>query len=128
LYDALRDTGGDILVATNAAARKAAALFLEAERCDIHPAAAIATASLAKAAADGRVPKEAIVMLNITGGGEALYKQTLAGRNAGGGFSYAENGGKEKHLWYLQPSHVFAVDAATEDIVERIENLFPLNN
>jgi cysteate synthase len=124
LYDALKDTGGDIVVVTNAAGRKAAALFAETEGVDIHPAAAIATASLAKAVADGRIPKDAIVMLNVTGGGEALYKQTLAGRNAAAGFDYAENGGKDKHLWYLQPSHVFAVDAATEDIVERIEALY----
>jgi cysteate synthase len=111
LYDALKATDGDILVATNAQGRKAAALFLETEGVDIHPAAAIATASLIKATADGRVPKSAIVMLNITGGGEQLYKTTL--KAAG------------KELWHLQPSHIFPVDAATEDIVEKIENLFP---
>ncbi len=107
LYDALKDTDGDVLVVTNAQARKAAALFLETEGIDIHPAAAVATASLVKAAADGKIEKDKIVMLNITGGGEQLFKT-----------------GKE--LWYLKPSHVFATDAAPEEVVEKVEGLFPL--
>ncbi len=114
LHDALKDTGGEIVVATNAQARKAAALFLETEGCDIHPAAAIAAASLVKAVADGKVERDKIVMLNITGGGEALYKSTLAAAG--------------KELWHLKPSHVFLVDAAPEDIVEKVENLFAVNN
>ena len=112
LYDALKATNGDIVVATNAQGRKAAALFAETEGVDIHPAAAIATASLIKAVADGRVPKDAVVMLNITGGGEQLYKTTLAAA------------GKEP--WMLKPSHVFAVDAETDAIVEKVEALFPV--
>ncbi len=111
LYDALKDTDGDIVVATNAQARKAASLFLEAEGCDIHPAAAVATASLIKAVADGRVERDKIVMLNITGGGEQLFKTGLAAAG--------------KELWYLRPSHVFAVDATPEEVIERVEGLFP---
>ncbi len=110
LYDALKDTGGEVLVATNAQARKAAALFLETEGCDIHPAAAVATASLVKAVAEGKVEKSATVMLNITGGGEQLYKTTLAATG--------------KELWHLKPSHVFPIDVLSEDIIEKIENLF----
>jgi cysteate synthase len=112
--DALKDTDGDIVVATNAQARRAAALFLETEGVDIHPAAAVATASLAKAVADGRVERDKIVMLNITGGGEALYKSTLAAAG--------------KELWHLKPSHVFAVDATPEEVVETVEGLFPQDN
>lgn len=105
LYDALKDTGGDVMAVTNAQARKAAALFLETEAIDIHPAAAVATASLVKCLADGKIEKDKIVMLNITGGGEDLFKT-----------------GKE--LWYLNPSHVFATDAEAEEVVEKVEALF----
>lgn len=62
LYDALKATGGDIMVATNAQARKARALFEETEGIDIYSAAGIATASLVKSVADGRIDPEKIVM------------------------------------------------------------------
>jgi len=110
LYDALKAAGGDVVVVTNAAARKAAALFAETEGVDIHPAAAVATASLARAVADGKVGREETVMLNITGGGEQLCKMTL--RAAG------------KELWHLAPSHTFAIDAEAEDVARRVEELF----
>ncbi len=105
LYDALKATDGDVMVATNAQARRAAKLFEELEGVDIHPAAAVATASLIKAVADGRVEKSATVMLNITGGGEQLFK-------------------KEREMWYLKPSHVFPLDPDTEDVVAKVEALF----
>lgn len=105
LYDALKATGGDVLVATNAQARKAAKLFRELEGVDIHPAPSVAVASLIKAVADGKVEKNATVMLNITGGGEQLFKQ-----------------GKE--LWHLLPSLVFPLDAAVEEVVAKVEELF----
>ena len=105
LYDALKATGGDVFVATNAQARKAAKLFQELEGADIHPAASVATASLIKAVADGKVDKNATVMLNITGGGEQLFKQ-----------------GKE--LWYLKPSLVFPLDPSVDEVVAKVEDLF----
>ncbi|MDR0907112.1 MAG: cysteate synthase [Rikenellaceae bacterium] len=105
LYDALKDTDGDVLVVTNTQLRKAAALFLETEDVDIHPAAAVATASLIKAVGEGRVERDKIVMLNITGGGEQLFKA-----------------GKELH--YLQPSHVFSTEATPEEVLEKVETLF----
>ena len=105
LYDALKATGGDILVATNPQGRKARQLFKELEGVDIHPAAGIATASLMKAVADGKVEKDATVMLNITGGGEELFKQ-------------------DKELWYLKPSHVFSLKPELEDVVAKVEALF----
>ena len=105
LYDALKATGGDVFVATNAQARKAAKLFRELEGVDIHPAPSVATASLIKAVADGKIEKDATVMLNITGGGEELFKE-----------------GKE--LWYLRPSLVFPLDPAVDDVVAKVEALF----
>lgn len=105
LYDALKATGGDVLVTTNAQARKAAKLFQETEGADIHPAAAVATASLIKAVADGRIDKSATVMLNITGGGEQLFRE-----------------GKE--LWHLQPSLVFPLDPDAEEVITKTEALF----
>jgi cysteate synthase len=111
LYDALKDTDGEVVVTTNAAARRAAALFEQTEGIDIHPAAAVATASLIKAATDGRIEPGKTVMLNVTGGGEALYKKTLAAAR--------------RQLWHLAPSHIFSVEATPEEVVERIEQLFP---
>lgn len=105
LYDALKATGGDVSVATNAQARRARKLFKETEGVDIYSAAGVALASLQKAVADGRVERAATVMLNITGGGEELFQQ-----------------GKE--LWYLKPSIVFGLDAQADEVVERCEALF----
>ncbi|WP_297930997.1 cysteate synthase [uncultured Alistipes sp.] len=105
LYDALKATGGDVSVATNAQARRARKLFRETEGVDIYSAAGVALASLLKAVADGRVERDATVMLNITGGGEELFQQ-----------------GKE--LWYLKPSIVFGLDAQADEVVERCEALF----
>ncbi len=105
LYDALKATGGDVFVATNAQARKAGKLFQELEGVDIYSAAGVATASLIKAVADGKVEKDATVMLNITGGGEQLFKQ-----------------GKE--LWYLQPDLVFPLDPDVDEVVAKVEALF----
>ncbi len=106
LYDALKDTGGDVMVATNAQARRAAAQFIDTEGVDIHPAAAVATASLVRAVAEGRVGKDDLVMLNVTGGGERLLKSSLA-----------------KELFYLQPEHIFSTEATAEEVVEAVEKL-----
>ena len=105
LYDALKATGGDVFVATNAQARKAGKLFRELEGADIYSAAAVATASLIKAVADGKVEKDATVMLNITGGGEELFKQ-------------------DKELWYLKPSLVFPLDPSVDEVVAKVEEFF----
>ena len=105
LYDALKATGGDVLVATNAQARKAKQLFHELEGIDIYSAAGVATASLVKAVADGRIDPEATVMLNITGAGEELFK-------------------RDKELWYLKPSHVFSLTPDADDVVAKVEALF----
>lgn len=105
LYDALKATNGEILVATNPQARKAAKLFKEIEGIDIHPAAAVNTAALIKAVQDGKIEKDAVVMLNITGAGEELFKQ-------------------EHELCYLEPSIIFPLNAEPEDVITKVEALF----
>ena len=105
LYDALKDTSGEVLVATNEEGRKAAALFEELEGCDIHPAAAIATATLIKEVEKGTVPQDDIVMLNITGGGEELFK-------------------REKEVEYLKPDYIFDIEPDIEDVKKVLKDLF----
>ena len=105
LYDALKATDGEILVATNAQARKAAKLFEELEGVDIHPAAAVATATLIKAAQDGKIDPEAIVMLNITGAGEERFKS-------------------EHEIYTLEPSKVFPLNVEADEVIATVESLF----
>lgn len=105
LFDAMKDAGGDVLVATNDEAVEAGKLFLETEGNDIHPAAAVAVATLIKEAKAGNLDKDACVMLNITGGGEERIK-------------------REKEVIYLKPSHVFDIDADMETVKEVLDKLF----
>ena len=106
LYDALKDTDGDVMTVTNAAARKVGQLFERLEGVDIHPASAVATASLIRAVESGAVDKSAVVMLNITGGGERGYKAS------------------RPQLHTLAPSAVFRVDVPEEEVVASVEKLF----
>ena len=105
LYDALKATDGEMFALTNAHARKARRLFLELEGVDIYSAAGIATASLIKAVEEGKIAKDAVVMLNITGGGELHFKE-------------------DKTLWYLKPDHVFPIDPDPEEVIAKTEALF----
>ncbi|NVO18461.1 MAG: cysteate synthase [Bacteroidetes bacterium] len=104
LFDALVDAGGDILPVTNEEARLAAGQFLELEGIDIHPAAAVATASLMREVSEGKINREAIIMLNITGGGEIRFKE---GRN----------------LYYLKPDLVFPINPSEESVRMEIGKL-----
>lgn len=106
LYDALKDTGGDVLLANNQEARRAAQLFIEKEGIDIHPAAAVATATLISATKNGTVDKDALIMLNITGGGEEKFKH-------------------EKKIYTLEPEIIFDIDPNPEEIIEKVDGLFP---
>lgn len=105
LFDALKATNGDILMADNLQAAKAAELFQQTEGIDIHPAPAIALATLIAEVEKGNIDKSATIMLNITGGGE---KRATEG----------------KELWYLKPSFVFDLDPNQEDVVAKVEALF----
>jgi len=74
LFDAMCDAGGDMEIADNRELAEAATLFEDLEGNDIHPAAAIALAGMIKSIDSGKVDKEKVIMLNITGGGEAHFK------------------------------------------------------
>ena len=100
LYDALKDTNGDIFAVSNDEANAAKALFEETEGIDIYHAAAVATASLQQAVAQGTVKPDNVVMLNITGGGEKRFHT-------------------EHELHYLKPNHIFKIDFTKEE-VERV--------
>ncbi|MDD4436261.1 MAG: cysteate synthase [Bacteroidales bacterium] len=93
LYDALVETNGYMDYATNQELERAVALFRELEGIDIHPAAGVATASLMKNVKLGKVDKSAVIMLNITGGGEERFK-------------------KENELWYLRPAEEVSLVSA----------------
>jgi cysteate synthase len=105
LYDAMKDTNGEVLIADNESGKKAGEMFLQLEGNDIHPAAAIATATLIDAVKQEKVTKDSIIMLNITGGGEEKFKQS-------------------KELYYLKPFIVFDLDPDSEEVKERLVSLY----
>lgn len=105
LYDALKATDGDIMVATNAQTRRACKLFKELEGVDIYSAPGVALATLIKLVEGGKIDKDACIMLNITGAGEERIKAN-------------------KELWYLKPSKVFSLTPDVDDVVATVESLF----
>jgi cysteate synthase len=104
LYDALKDSGGDVLKATNREARAAKELFLETEGIDIYSAAAIATASLVNELNAGRLNPEALIMLNITGAGEERFK-------------------REHSLFYLEPSLFFDITPGLDEVKQKLTTI-----
>ena len=105
LFDALTETKGEVLAATNNELRAAAKLFLELEGNDIHEAAAVAVATLIQAVKENKVEPEAIIMLNITGGGEKRMK-------------------KGKTLHYLLPSQVLDINPSLEEVDNALKKIF----
>ena len=105
LYDAMKDTNGEFFAVTNEEAEKAGKLFEELEGIDINPAAAVATASLIQAIENNQVERDAVIMLNITGGGEKRFKEN-------------------KDIFYLQPTKVFDINASKEEIKEFVKGIF----
>jgi len=75
LHDVLAASGGDVMAVTNPEARQARRLFRRLEGCDISPEAGVATASLVRQARTGGIPKGALVMLNVTGGGHSSARR-----------------------------------------------------
>ncbi len=104
LYDALCDAGGDVLKATNLESRNAKELFFETEGIDIYSASAVATASLINALKEGKVEKDALIMLNITGGGEERFKS-------------------EHSLFYLEPELKFRITPTLEEVKEQLSGI-----
>ena len=71
----------------------------------IHPAPAVALATLIKEVQAGNIDRKATIMLNVTGGGEARYKAN-------------------KEIFYLKPSHIFSLTPDADDVVAKCEELF----
>ncbi len=105
LFDALKDTNGDIEIADNGEMEMACALFEKHEGIDIHPAAGIALAGMIKSINSGKVEREKVLMLNITGGGEKRFKS-------------------ENKVFYLKPSLVIDNNLETAFIIKSVESLF----
>lgn len=105
LFDALKDTDGDVLAVTNEDAAKAGKLFLELEGNDLEPAAAVAVASLIQAVENKEVEKDATIMLNITGGGIEKFKN-------------------ENEIHYKKADMVFPLDPDPEMVIEKVLELF----
>jgi cysteate synthase len=105
LYDALKASNGDILLADNEQLRAAMQMFLELEGVDIHPAAGVALASLLHALKTKMVDKNAIIMLNITGGGEQRFKS-------------------EHKVYELKPNIIFPTNPDEDEVLRAVEGLF----
>jgi len=69
VYDALAASGGRMYAVGNEDARSAGRLFADTEEIDLDPAAAVAVASLIRAAEEGFIGPEKHILLNVTGGG-----------------------------------------------------------
>ena len=104
LFDALKDTNGDILAVSNEEAQAAKVLFQETEGRDIYSAAAVALASLVQAINNNKVQPDEIVMLNITGGGEKEFQEA-------------------HQLYPLEPNHIFPIGFTKEDVAKVMEGL-----
>ena len=105
LFDSLTATNGEMVNVTNDGIRQAQQLFLETEGVDALSAAGVAIKSLIDYAESGKLDKDAIIMLNVTGGGEDLFK-------------------KDKEIFYAKPTHVFPIDFTSEDVESVIAKLF----
>ena len=104
LFDALKDSGGDMFKVTNDEIVYWMLQFFNTEGVDIFPAAATAVASLKKAVEEGKVGKDEVIMLNVTGGG--MLNATEAG------FSLKK------------PDLVLSPDLPYEEIVTKVDKLF----
>lgn len=105
LYDALKDTGGDIEIVDNMELEAACRTFEEIEGIDIHPAAGVALAGMMKSIESGKAGKDSLLMLNITGGGEKRFK-------------------KENRIHFLKPSLILNNDRDLKEIIRSAESLF----
>jgi cysteate synthase len=105
LYDALKATGGTVLSATNEEAVRAGDRFAQLEGIDVSDAAGVAVASLFKAVEAGTVEKNAIIMLNITGGGMNRFKE-------------------DHEIVTLEPSVILPLDSSDMEITNAAAGLF----
>ncbi|MHC1706520.1 MAG: cysteate synthase [Bacteroidales bacterium] len=105
LYDAMLDAGAQMYVISNTECLRAAAIFKESEGIDIHPAAAVATASLMDALQKKHVAEDDVIMLNITGGGEERFAA-------------------EHPLFFAEPDVMFEISPSPEEVKGKIIRLF----
>ncbi len=105
LYDALKDSGGDMYKVSNEQVLFWKDKYLELEGIDIYSAAAVAVSSLEQAVKAGDVKKDEVIMLNVTGGGEALSK--------------------ERHRTYkAMPNLIMDSATSAEEIINSVDALF----
>ena len=104
LFDALKDSNGDAFLASNDDIIYWILQFRNLEGFDIFPAPACAVHSLATAVKEGKVDKQDVIMLNITGGGSL---QAM---------------GKGFHL--LEPELVLSPDLPADEIIAKVDALF----
>lgn len=105
LFDALKDTDGDIEAVTNDELRRACDLFFATEGVDIHPASGVALAGMIKSIDRKGIDRDSLIMLNITGGGENLFK-------------------RDRALYYLKPDLIIDNRESQSKIIELAESLF----
>ncbi|MFI6406381.1 cysteate synthase [Streptomyces sp. NPDC050548] len=107
IYDVLTESAGDMLTVEREAAEYERKVFSKAESVDIEPASAVALAGLRQAVTAGRIPEEAVVLLNVTGGGRARLAQ-------------------DHPLYDAEPTLIVDLqDETVEGTVPRIAGLFP---
>jgi len=105
LFDAMTDTNGEMLAATNQEAASAAQLFQKQEGIDVDVAASVAVATLIESVKLGKVEKDAVIMLNITGGGIKKYKS-------------------EHDIVWAQPQLIFPVNPNPVEVKAKLAQLF----
>ncbi len=105
LFDAMMDAGGEVLLVNNEELIEGSSIFESLEGIDIHPASAVAVASLMQAVKAGKVQADDLIMLNITGGGEERFK-------------------KSHQLYYLQPEIIFPINPDKEQVHQALKQLF----
>ncbi|QZT36842.1 cysteate synthase [Halosquirtibacter xylanolyticus] len=102
LYDALKATDGDVLTASNEEGAAAGELFEKLEGIDIEPASAIALATLIKEVP--QLDKDALIMLNITGGGKNRFH-------------------KDHKIFMKKPDMVIPIGVSDEEIIAHLNGL-----
>ena len=77
VFDVLTESEGEMLVADNLETLPRMQLFEEIEGIDIDPASAVAFTTLLKVARSGRLKHDALVLLNVTGGGRHRHHREV---------------------------------------------------
>lgn len=104
LFDTLKDSGGDAFLASNDDIIYWILQFRNLEGYDIFPAAACAVHALSCALTEGKVRRDEMVMLNVTGGG------SLAAMSKG--------------YFVKEPDLVISPDSPADEIIARVQDLF----